>query len=101
MGKDGGKEDGATKAKAKALTFTRKGVDVMWYQIGENRKSRDADGRTDNGDEKDEDEDEGPRRQRRYSCCRSYDPDIVDYVKSVVHSDSKMCRWRDEDKDMV
>ena len=27
--------------------------------------------------------------------------DIIDYVTSVVHSDKKMTRWRDNDKDMV
>ena len=27
--------------------------------------------------------------------------DIVEYVTSVVHSDSKMRRWRDEDKKLV
>jgi hypothetical protein len=27
--------------------------------------------------------------------------DIVDYVRSVVHSDAKMRRWRDEDKNLV
>jgi hypothetical protein len=27
--------------------------------------------------------------------------DIVDYVTSVVHSDPKMGRWREEDKDLV
>ena len=27
--------------------------------------------------------------------------DIVDYVTSVVQSDAKMCRWRDEDKNLV
>ena len=27
--------------------------------------------------------------------------DIIDYVASVVHSDVKMRRWRDEDKDLV
>jgi hypothetical protein len=27
--------------------------------------------------------------------------DIIDYVTSVVHSDQKMKRWRDDDKDMV
>ena len=27
--------------------------------------------------------------------------DIIDYVTSVVHSDEKMKRWRDGDKDMV
>jgi hypothetical protein len=27
--------------------------------------------------------------------------DIIDYVKSVVHSDPKMRRWRDEDKKLV
>jgi hypothetical protein len=27
--------------------------------------------------------------------------DIVDYVASVVHSDTKMRRWRDEDKNLV
>jgi hypothetical protein len=27
--------------------------------------------------------------------------DIVDYVTSVVHSDSKMRRWREEDKKLV
>ena len=27
--------------------------------------------------------------------------DIIDYVTSVVHSDIKMRRWRDEDKNLV
>jgi hypothetical protein len=27
--------------------------------------------------------------------------DIVNYVTSVVQSDAKMCRWRDEDKNLV
>jgi hypothetical protein len=27
--------------------------------------------------------------------------DIIDYIKSVVQSDPKMCRWRDEDKNLV
>jgi hypothetical protein len=27
--------------------------------------------------------------------------DIIDYVTSVVHSDSKMRRWRDEDRKLV
>ena len=27
--------------------------------------------------------------------------DIIDYVTSIVHSDEKMKRWRDDDKDMV
>ena len=27
--------------------------------------------------------------------------DIIDYVTSVVRSDAKMCRWRDEDKNLV
>jgi len=27
--------------------------------------------------------------------------DIVDYVRSVVHSDKRMRRWREEDKDLV
>ena len=27
--------------------------------------------------------------------------DIIDYVTSVVHSDAKMGRWRDEDKNLV
>ena len=27
--------------------------------------------------------------------------DIVDYVSSFVHSDRRMGRWRDEDKDLV
>jgi hypothetical protein len=27
--------------------------------------------------------------------------DIIDYVTSVVHSDAKMSRWRDEDKQLV
>ena len=27
--------------------------------------------------------------------------DIIDYVTSVVHSDNKMMRWRDDDKNMV
>ena len=27
--------------------------------------------------------------------------DIIDYVTSVVHSDKKMMKWRDDDKNMV
>jgi hypothetical protein len=27
--------------------------------------------------------------------------DIIDVIKSVVHSDPRMRRWRDEDKNMV
>ena len=27
--------------------------------------------------------------------------DICDYIKSVVYSDSKMRRWREEDKELV
>jgi hypothetical protein len=27
--------------------------------------------------------------------------DIADYVRSFVHSDRRMRRWRDEDKDLV
>ena len=41
------------------------------------------------------------------SCCVSLHEqsgqreDIIDYVTSVVHSDPKMRRWRDEDKKLV
>jgi len=27
--------------------------------------------------------------------------DIMDYIKSVVHSDRNMCRWREEDQNLV